>query len=162
MKAFSLGRRWHGASRDGCGEVPHLSQLALPAPPQGGAKKSLRSNRPQGRINNIRGTTLVISKEIPSRSNKRYPLTRAYGRTYCAGGSALRLGRDGYLDSITLARTTRQLSAKLRLSDRLRQSLFDVEEILACPLPKVKCFSLQNKKFFPRSKKWLTNRFCYA
>ena len=63
-----------------------------------------------GQIKNRLKKTLETSKILPavplklrpfaatSRSNKRYPLTRADGRTYCAWGSALRLGSDGYLN----------------------------------------------------------------
>ena len=44
-------------------------------------QKSLRKNS-SGTNLQIRGTTLIISKEIPSRSNKRYPLTREHGSHY--------------------------------------------------------------------------------
>ena len=43
-----------------------------------------------------RGTTQITAFAVTSRSNKRYPLTRADGRAYCAGGSALRLGSDRF------------------------------------------------------------------
>ena len=64
------------------------------------------------RVKHTRGTTQIAAYAAASRSNKRYPLTRADGRTYCAGGSALRLGRDGYLERGLSAHTKCRLSEK--------------------------------------------------
>ena len=97
----------------------------------------------------IPAVPLKLRKNPPSsRSNKRYPLTQAYGRTYCAWGSALRLGRDGYLDSFTLAHTNRQLSERSAYLTVFVKAFFNIAHTLSCPRSKVKCFSLSNKKFF--------------
>ena len=128
-----------------------LSWRSKKVPPPAGKiknrlKKSLR------RANFTRGTTQIAAYAAPSRSNKRYPLTRADGRTYCAGGSALRLGRDGYLERDLLAHTCRQLSEKPHFLTVFVKAFAILNAFYHVPAEKSNVFAGGPKYFYHRAK----------